>query len=144
MLFLTEHAKLVRLNNAAVAGQTTLTSTFSRAGYTHCLLIALLGDVTATSALALTGKTGDESNGSDAVAVSGAVADFTAGASDADNKILAVDMALDSKDYVTWTLARGTANAVVDGVFALLYNARTQPEANGDSTLLELAKAVAK
>ena len=130
--FLSEGIKLVRLSNAAAAGTTTITGTAARAGFNRCFIFAALGDVTDTSVLTLTGKSGNESDASDAVAISGAVATFTAGASDADNKELAVDVALNDDDYVTVTLARGTANAVVNGIFAIFYDSRIMPQLNSD------------
>lgn len=132
MSFLSEKMKLVRLSNAAAAAQTEVLGTASRAGFDRAFIFVALGDVTATCVLTLTGKVGDASNGSDAVAVSGASATFTAAASDADNKMLGVDVALDDSDYVSGSLTRTTANAVVDGMFALLYDSRIMPQLNSD------------
>jgi hypothetical protein len=142
-MLLSDLVRIVRVSNAVAAGVTTLTSTISRHGYSGALIIALLGDVTATSALALTASLGDLSNGSDGVAVPGGSAAFTAGATDADNKILAVDVQFNSRDFLTWSLARGVANAVVDGVFVILYDAKVLTVPNDDASMLRLVKAIA-
>ena len=141
-MFLHEGAQLKRLNNAASAAQTALGSTFARAGFDRCLIFAALGDVTDTSVLGLAVSSGNESNGSDAVAISGASTAFTAGATSADNGLLAVDVALGDKDYITWALTRTTANAVVDGVFALLYHSRSLPVSQSN-LLATIGKGVA-
>lgn len=126
-MYLSEQALIKRLLNTTAGGTSTLTSTFARAGYDRCLILALLGDVADTSVLTLTGKTGDASNGSDAVAITGGSTTFTADATSADNGMLAIDLTLNDDDYITWTLARATANAAVDGVIALLYHSRFGP-----------------
>lgn len=124
---LTKNALFTRVENAAAAGQTTLTTdTLDMKGYDGCTFIAALGDVTDTSVLTLTIATGDASDGSDA-ADTGIIATFTAGASDADNKLLIAEIVRPLKRYVTATLDRGTANAVVDGIFCIQTDANTEP-----------------
>lgn len=116
---LLKDALFTRVENAATADTTALTSdVIDMKGYDGCTFIALLGDVTDTSALELVVQQGDESDGSDAADTT-VSATFTAGASDADNNVLAVEILRPSKRYVRAKLVRGTANAVVDGILAI-------------------------
>lgn len=116
------------ISAAAAAGTTTVTTdTIDTIGYDSVAIIAMTGDVTDTSVLTLTGQAGDESDGSDAVDLTGAIATFTAGASDADSKLLIVDLHKPNSRYVRATLDRATANAVVNGVIAVLYNSHERP-----------------
>jgi len=112
--------KIARVENAAAAGQTTLTSdVVDMKGYDGVTFLALLGDVDNTSALVLQAQHGDESDGSDMANLAGVAASHTADATDADNNVLAVEVFRPTKRYVRVTLARGTANAVVDGILAI-------------------------
>ena len=113
------NTKLTRVENAAAAGTSALTTdVIDMLGYDGCTFVALLGDVTDTSVLTLTLQDGDAADGSDMVATD-VVATFTAGASDADNKMLAVETFRPLKRYVRAVLTRTTANAVVDGIVAI-------------------------
>ncbi|MBM2293757.1 hypothetical protein JQX09_17650 [Sulfitobacter pseudonitzschiae] len=113
---------------AAVAGTTTITtSVIDTQGYDSVAIIAMTGDVTDTSVLTLTAQAGDESDGSDAVDLTSAIATFTADATSGDNKLLIVDLHKPNARYVRATLDRATANAVVSGVIAILYNAHERP-----------------
>lgn len=118
-----------RVENAASAAQTeVVTDVVDTQGYQSIAFIALLGDVTDGSVLTLTGKTNDEDSTSGAETLD-ETATFTAGASDADNKLLILDLHQPRQRYVFASLTRTSANAVVDGVIAILYNGRELPEA---------------
>jgi hypothetical protein len=99
-------------------------------GYDGVVFVALLGDVTATSVLTLTAKENTASSTSSptpTAVTDGATAAFTAGASDADNKLLVVDVIRCNKRYIFASLTRTVANAVVDGIVAIQYRARNAP-----------------
>lgn len=64
-----------------------------------------------------------------------ATAAFTAGASDADNKVLVVDVFDPALRYVFASLTRTTANAVVDGIIAIQYTAGLRPTTQDASVL---------
>lgn len=121
--------KLLAVEAPAAAGQTTLTTdVVDTQGFDSVCFVVKLGDVTDTSVLTLTGLTNSEdaTSGDDLVTLSDTVT-FTAGASDADSKLLMLDLHMPGQQYVFATLARETANAVVEGIFAVLYNAHERP-----------------
>ena len=96
--------------------------------------IALLGDVSNTSVLTLTVKSNPTS--SDVGGTSeGATAAYTATATDADNKLLIVDVHRPTQRFVFASLTRTVADAVVDGIIAVQYNARDLPVSQPASVL---------
>jgi hypothetical protein len=95
-------------------------------GYDSVCLVAILGDVTNTAVVTLKAYCGDASNVSDG-AYKTNTATVTADATSADNKLLILDVIKPGKRYVRADLVRATANAVVDGIIAYRYNARTVP-----------------
>lgn len=112
---------------AAAAGTTTLTTdVVDMQGFDSIAFVTHLGDVTDTAVLTLTGQTGDEADGSDAADLVLPVT-FTADATSGDNKLLVLDLHKPRQRYVRATLDRATANAVVNGVVAILYNAHERP-----------------
>jgi hypothetical protein len=88
--------------------------------------IAILGDVTATSVVTLKAYTGDEAALGDG-AYETVTATKTADATNADNKLLILDVVKPGKRYCRFDLVRATANAVVDGIIGIRYNFRTIP-----------------
>lgn len=126
---LLKNVKVTPVAAAAVAAQTeVLTSVLDMTGYDGVMFIALLGDVTATSVLTLTAKGNSASSTSSPTPVTQvATAAFTAGASDADDKALVVDVYDPAMRYVFASLTRTTANAVVNGIVAIQYKAEFRP-----------------
>ena len=119
--------KVLPVEAAASAGQTTLTTdVVDMQGFESVAFIAYLGDVTDTSVLTLTGYTNDTADTVSPTALA-SPATYTAGASDADNKLMVLDLHRPRERYVYATLARGTANAVLNGIVAVLYNASDMP-----------------
>lgn len=122
-------SKVLVVEAAAAAAQTLLTTdVVDMQGFDSVVFIVLLGDVTDTSALALTAYTNDTNDTNSPTELALPVS-FTAGASDADNKLLILELHKPRDRYVYATLARGTANAVVNGILAVLTNARERPVA---------------
>ena len=120
---------------AASAGQTTLDSdVVDMKGFNSVCFLALLGDVSDGSVLTLTIQHGDESGGGDMESTT-IVATFTAGASDADSKILAVEGFNPTKRYARARLARGTANAILGGIIAIRSNAKLMPVTQGATVI---------
>lgn len=134
---LLKDAKIVRVENSAVAGTTELvTDVVNMQGYDSVCFVALLGDVTATSVLTLTAKTNTANSDTTPTPVTTtASATYTAAAADADNKMIIVDVNKPRAQYVFASLTRTTANAVVDGIIAILYNSHERPKAP-DATVL--------
>lgn len=135
MFNMLKDAKFVVVEASATAGTSTLTTdVVDMAGFDSVAFVAHLGDVTDTSALALTVYTNDTNNTTTPTATACAAA-FTAGASDADNKLLIADAHRPRQRYVYATLERGTANAVLNGIVAILYNAHDKPVTQSSSVV---------
>jgi hypothetical protein len=115
---------------AAAAATTDLDGTVidmaANGGFSKVCFIAMLGDVTATSVLELQGQGSAASDGS-SPSTEATTGTKTAGASDCDNKLMVLDLSRPANRYVFSRLKRGTANAVVNGVIAILYNGNTCP-----------------
>lgn len=118
---------------AAAAAQTeVLTSVYDMTGFDAIEAVACLGDVTSGSVLTLTTKenTASSTSSPTPTAVTGAASSaFTAGASDADSKLIKVGAchAALSKRYVFFSLTRTTQNAVVNCILVRRYRSRVQP-----------------
>ena len=132
--------KILAVENAAVAAQTELVSdVVDMQGYDSIAFIVKLGDVSDTCVLTMTGKTNTANHVSSPTPTTLATtATFTAGATDADDKLMMLDLHKPRDRYVFLSLTRTTANAVVDGVFAVLYNAHEMPVSQ-DATLIASA-----
>lgn len=143
MFSLLKEAKITRVGNSAVAGTTDQDSTvLDMTGYDSVMFVALLGDATATSALELQafGNTASSTSSPTPVELTDGDVTYTAAASDADNKILVLDIQRVNPTYryVFCRLVIDTANCVTDGLLAIQYNARTIPVTQG-STVLDSA-----
>lgn len=131
--------KFVRVSNAAAAGTSDIDSSrVDMTGYDSVLFCWLLGDVADTATLQAIAKSNaaDSTSGSTTEKSGTAI---TAGAADYDNKLLIVDLHRPTLRYAYSTLDRGTANAVVDGCIAILYNSHaravTQDSSVGDAVV---------
>lgn len=126
--------EFVSVENAAVAGTTSLTTdVIDMAGWTGVVFVAKLGDVTSGSVLGLAAYDSD-ANGSGSDDLENPLA-FTAGASDADNKLMILDIVRPTRRYVHAVLSRGTQNAVVDGIWAVKYGPKDTPVTQGATVL---------
>lgn len=118
--------RLAVVEAAAAAAQTALTSdTVDMLGFQECTFAALLGDVSSGSVLTLTVHHSDESGAN--FAATTCAATFTAGASDADSKVLAVNIVKPTKRYLRGVLTRTTADAVVGGIISIQSQPRDLP-----------------
>lgn len=123
---LSKSAKVTRALNSVVAGTTNQNgSVIDMAGFEGVQFIALFGALTATQVTSLKVQQGDLADGSDMVDLEGSL--HTALADADGNKCLVTDVFRPQKRYVRPVVIRGTANAVIDGVVALQYSARTEP-----------------
>ena len=135
-LNLSRDMKMVRVANAAASGTSTITtSVVDMRGFRSVAFVAALGEVLDTSALNLRVKTNSASSTSSPTPVqtTGQTA-HTADATDADNKMLMVDIHEPRQRYVFAELVRGTAAAAVDGIFAILYNGNEGPQEIADNS----------
>lgn len=138
MQSLLKDCKITRVANAAAAAQTDVdTTVLDMAGWDGVIFVAALGDVTNTSALELQvfGNTASSTSSPTPVELTANDVTYTAGASDADNKLMVVDVIRPNYRYVFGRVLRGTANAVVDGVFAIQYRGRSLPVTQGSTVL---------
>ena len=124
---ISKREKIVRVMNAVVAGTTEQTSSvIDMAGFQSCEFVLLLGDVLLNSVLTLKAQDGTKSDGSDMVDTDATIG-HTASATDADDKLMRLDVASPQKRYLRAKVGRTTANAVIDGVLGRLYDASIEP-----------------
>lgn len=133
---LSKDIKVTVVEAAAAAGTSELVSdVLDMQGWGGVMFIALLGDVTDTSVLTLTAKGNSANSTSSPTPVTQASATFTAGASNADSKVLMVDVYEPQLRYMFASLTRGTANAVVGGVIAIQYQPDSKPTSQDASVI---------
>lgn len=133
---LSKDVKITVVSGAASAATTAITSSvLDMQGFTGVMFVALMGDVTATSVLTLTAKGNTANSTSSPSPVTQAAATFTAGASDADSKVLMVDVYDAQMRYMFAELTRTTANAIVGGIIAIQYGPDSKPTAQDASVI---------
>lgn len=122
---LNPYVQAQRLANATAAGTTDVVGTvIDMQGYQAAYVIAALGALTATQVTKLICEQSNDSAGTDPWVKIGE----TAAAADADgNKLLVLEINEPTKRYLRFTVDRGTANAVVDSLVALLHRASLNP-----------------
>ena len=138
---LLKDAKISRVENAAAAGTTDLdTDVLDMTGYDAVMFVALLGDATSGSVLELQvfGNTANSTSSPTPVELTDGDVTYTAGASDADNKLMVADVIRPAYRYVFARLVIDTQNCVVDGIIAIQYRSRDVPVTQG-STVLDSA-----
>lgn len=121
-----ENNKIVRVSNAAAAATTDITSSaVDMTGFNSCTFLVPFGTITAgavTSVKVQQSSDDGVSDGySDLEGTSVTVAD------DDDNKIAQIEVVKPAKRYLKCIVDRGTQNAVVDGIIAVLSNSDSGP-----------------
>jgi hypothetical protein len=119
-------AKVIRIAAAQAAGATDYTgaTVVDTQGYEGVAFIVLFGTITAGAVTGIKVQQGQAANLSDAADLKGtalAIADTQS------NKALITDIYKPAERYVKPIVTRATQNAVIDGIIAILYNARTAP-----------------
>lgn len=134
---LSNDIKITVVEAAATAATTELvTDVLDMSGFEGVMFIALTGDVTASSVLTLTVKANSANSVSSPTPVTQkATAAFTAGASDADSKVLMVDVYQPTLRYVFGSLTRADQNAVIGGIIAIQYGAHNKPTTQAASVI---------
>lgn len=133
---LLKNAKITRVANASAAAQTAVAGTIlDMQGFDSVLFIASLGDVSDTCVLTLAAQQNTANSATGMAALAG-TATFTADATSADNKLLALDVRYPRERYVRAYLTRTTANAVVDSITAIQYNAKDLPVTQSSTVLV--------
>lgn len=145
---LLDNVKVIRTSGATVAGTTDVDGAVidmtQDEGYNAVLFVASLGDVTVNSVVALQARQSVNADGSSSTLI-GATADATATATSADNKLLLTQVVrMDPLlgKYAFQRLKRGTANAVIEWMGAVLFDARKYPCPADVSELARKALAV--
>jgi len=134
---LLNNVKITRVLAAVSDGQAaSATDILDMSGFEGVMFIAKVADVTSGSVLTLQVQQ-DALNGAGSMAnLTGAVATYTAGATDADDDLLVVDVYKPEKQYVRAVLTSATQNAVKDGVIAIQYGpVRKVPITQGSTVL---------
>jgi len=129
-----EHLTADGTNYALSAGTTDVESgVVDMADYGGVCFLVTLGDNADTGTFEATVQQSDDAGGSpdDFDALSGAQVSFTAGASDTDHKMIAIDVKGPLKRYLRLAFNRGTANTVIASVHALKYLPRERPVTQG-------------
>lgn len=123
---------------ASAASQTTATSSVvDCSGWDGIIFVAKTGDATSGTVLTLSvlGNTANATGGT-ATAVTGGTATYTStSATDADDKGLMVEVLHPLKRYYYCTLARGTQNCEISGVWAVRFRFSKGPITQGSSVL---------
>ncbi len=119
--------KVVRIMNAVAAGSDVQTSsTVDLSGYEGCLFIAAFGTLTAGQVTSIEAHQSDVS-GSGFTALLGTK---TGPLADGDsNDCLQLDVYRPRERYLRCIVNRATQNAVIDGVWAVLYGAKKEQPA---------------
>jgi len=134
---LSKSMKVTVVEAAAAAAQTELvTDVLDMSGYEGVIFIAITGDVTSGSVLTLTVKGNSANSVSSPTPVTQDATDaFTAGASDADSKVLMVDVYKPTLRYMFGSLTRTTQDAVIGGIIAIQYGAGLKPTSQAASVI---------
>lgn len=138
--------KITRVLVDTAAGKAaTASDILDMSGFDGVLFIAKLGDVADTSVVTLAAQQNTANSTSGMATLSGSVT-YTAGASDADDDLLVLDVHRPRERYVRAVLTSATANAEKNGIIAIQYGASKLPVTQGSTvldsdTLVEPAEA---
>lgn len=120
----------VRLAGSAAAGATGYAgTTIDTHGYDGVAFVFVFGALTASQVTKVKLQGGAASDGADAADLAGSL---SAALADADGgKALVVDLYRPAQRFITPYVVRGTANAVVTAILAVLYHANLTPTSYG-------------
>jgi len=133
MKFLNDEIKISRVLNGVAAGTSVQAgSAVDMQGYDGVMFIALLGALTATQVTSMEAHQSSDNAAADAFTA--LLASKVGPLADGDsNKCLVLDVWRPQERYVKPVINRATANAVIDGVIAIQYKARSLPTAHATS-----------
>lgn len=134
---LSQETKITRHSNAVAAGTTDISPAngIDMQGFDGVLFIVPFGAITATAVTSIKAQQSTAVDGTgDAFAdIAGTAVTV---ADDDDNKIAYLDVVRPTERFVRLVVDRGTANAVVDGIIAIQYKARSKPTTHDATTVL--------
>lgn len=126
--------KFMVVENAASAGQTTLTSDYvDTQGYDGVVFITSFGTITAGGAQSVKIRQATASNGSDGADLEGSSVTV---ADDDDNQIVVHDVYRPRERYVAALALRATQDSVVNGIYAILYRGSKAPTTDDSATVV--------
>ena len=132
------HAVKVTRVSADGAGAASSTPTkatiIDMDGFDSVMFVAMMGNVLDTSVITLRAA-GATTNSTGAMALLTGSATYTAGATDADDKMLILDVVRPPYRYIEAQLFHVTANGPFDGILAIQYNAGRVPVTQGSTVL---------
>lgn len=103
-------------------------------GFESVMFVALMGNVLDTAALALKAAGASVNDTAQMALLTGSAA-FTAGASDADDKLLVLDVVKPPYRFIEAQIFHVTANGPFDGILAIQYNGALKPVVQGSSVI---------
>lgn len=127
ILNIAANCEIRRVVNATAAGTSDITGTaVDTQGYDGVAFVVLAGTLTSTQVTSLKAQqSSDDGSADDYTDIAGS---STGPFADGDgNKMLILDIHRPRKRYVKPIVDRATANAVIDGVIAILYRAEKTP-----------------
>lgn len=127
--------KVIRVMNAVAAGTSDQTSSvIDTLGFDGVKIYSAFGTITSGAVTSVKVQQSSDDGSADTYAdlegTSVTVAD------DDDNQVVVHDIYRPRERYLKVVIDRGTQNAVIDGVIAVLYGARVQPVTNDASTVV--------
>lgn len=127
--------KVIRVMNGVVAGTTDQTSSaIDTLGFDGVKIYSAFGTITSGAVTSVKVQQSSDDASADAYAdlegTSITVAD------DDDNQVVVHDIYRPRERYLKVVIDRGTQNAVIDGIIAVLYGGRVQPATNDASTVV--------
>ena len=130
---LSRAAKVTRVSNAVAAGTTDInSSSVDMANFDSVQFVVAFGTITATAVTSCKLQTSsDDSSFNDLTGTAITVAD------DDDNQVVVLDLGKPLERYIRCTVDRGTANAVVDGIFCQQYLAGNQPVTHDATSVVD-------
>lgn len=127
--------KVIRVLNAAAAATTDIEATgVDMAGFNAVKFYTLFGAITSSAVTSVKIQQSSDDGSSDAY--SDLESSAVTVADDDDNQVVVHDVIRPTKRYVRVVVNRGTANAAVDGIIAVLYRAFERPATNDASTVV--------
>lgn len=136
---LSQETKTTLVKTAVAAGTTDIeTDSVDMSGFDSVLFIAVFGTLTATQVTSMHAEqSADDSTFNDLEdSGSAALAD------DDDDKIIQLDIHKPGDRYVRAVIDRGTANAVLNAVVAIQYNAKSVPTTQDADTVVETVQII--
>ena len=131
---LLNQVKVTRCMNAVAAGTTQQNGTaLDMAGYEGVLFLAAFGALTANQVTAIFAQEDDAAAMGNAANMTGTQVGPLA--DNASNKCLLLDVNQPQKRYVRCVVSRGTANAAIDGVWAIQYKPNWRPTTQDATTV---------